>query len=54
MPVSVSTVALSDAAQESEKDMGELLKGLILKDGMHARWILNDEVELCFRSLVLV
>lgn len=34
-------------------EMGELLKGLILKDRIHARWILNEEAELCFRSLLL-
>lgn len=50
----MSIVALSDAALESEKEMGELLKGLILKGGIHARGILNDKVELCFRSLLLV
>lgn len=53
LPVLVSILDLSDAVHESEMEMGELLKGLILKDRIHARWIFNDKAELCFRSLML-
>lgn len=53
LPVLVSILDLSDAVHESEMEMGKLLKGLILKDRIHARWIFNVKAELCFRSLML-